>query len=357
MMKKLTMAAIACGILAAAATPSMVLAADNTAEIALVLTAEGTVDDRGFFEGTYDGIKKFCEETGHTYGYYNPTENSMDAVYEVMDLAVQNGAQVICVAGTDFREYAVEVFSSYPEVTFICNELHGVTDFPENTVDYIYKAQEATFLAGVAAVYEGYKNLGVMCGMQIPPNLNGGYGFMQGINWAAGELGVEGIDLKYWYTNSFVPSADIQSYAASWYESGTELIGAFCGGAAPSIYAAAEAADGKAMGCDVDQSGLSETIVTSFLKNCNVMTYGGLVAWENGTLEGGSITNVGLKEGAVGLEMENARFTTFTQEILDDVVERYLNGEFEIIDYTVGESPNDMYDYFEEKNMTFTYYE
>ena len=332
-------------------------AADQGVEIALVMTAEGSIDDRGFFEGTYTGIKQFCDETGRTYGYYNPTENSADAIYETIDMAVLNGAKVICIAGTGFIGMMEEVFAAYPDVFFVCNELHG-TEAGENSVIYIYKAQEATFLAGVAAVYEGYTQLGVICGKQIPANLNGGYGFMQGVNWAAGELGVESVDLKYWYSNSFEPSADIQAYAAAWYENGTELIAAFCGSAAPSIYAAAEGAGGKSMGCDTDQSALSDTIVTSFLKNVHVMTYKGLVDWEAGAIEGGQVVDVGIEDGAVGLVMDNARFENFTQEQYDEIVERYLAGEMgELLDYTAAERPDAFYDLLAAKNMSFTYYE
>lgn len=206
------------------------------AEIALICSAGGgSINDRGFFQSTYEGIQEFCEETGHTYTYYDTAENTIDSLYESIDLAVLNGAKVICTSGGDFVGMMEELYAAYPDLYFICNETPYTTP-GENAVIYTFQAQDSAFLAGVAAVVEGYTDIGFVGGIPVLPVMRAGYGFIQGVNWAAGELGVEGIQLKYWYSNSFEPSADIQAYAAAWFESGTELIAAFCGGAAPSVW-------------------------------------------------------------------------------------------------------------------------
>lgn len=217
-----------------------------------------------------------------------------------------------------------DVFAAYPDLYFVCNEISFTTP-GENAVDYLFEAQQAGFLAGVAAVYEGYTDIGIMCGMQIRPNHLAGFGFVQGVNYAAHELGIDGITVKYWYTNSFDPSADIQAYAAAWYQDGTQLIAAFCGGAAPSIWAAAEANNGLCMGCDIDQYYESDVIITSFLKNVNVSTVTGLEAWENGNFPGGEVVNFGVAEGGVGLAMEHSKMTKFTQTEYDKYVDMLIN--------------------------------
>jgi len=330
----------------------------TSAEIVLITaTGSGGINDRGFFQSTYEGIQIFCEETGHSYTYYETSDDSEDAFFEAIEMAVLNGAQVICTAGANFIGMMETVFETYPDITFICNEL-PYTEAAENALIYIFKAQEATFLAGVAAVYEGYTDIGVICGKQILPNMRGGYGFMQGVNYAAGELGIKNVNLKYWYSNSFETSPDIQSYAAAWYESGTELIAAFCGGSAPSIWAAAEGAGGLCMGCDIDQYFESDTIITSFLKNVGTTTQEGLRAWEEGTFEGNRIVNVGIAEGGVGLAMENSKMVNFTEEVYEEYYNKLVNGEFgKLLTAEDAETPNDLWDLIETKNITFTYYE
>lgn len=295
------------------------------AEIALICTAgSGGINDRGFFQSTYEGIQTFCEEYDHTYSYYETSENTIDALYETIDLAVMNGAEVICTSGGDFIGMMEDVYAAYPDVYFICNEVNFTTP-GDNAVIYLFEAQQAGWLAGVAAVYEGYTDIGIMCGMQIRPNHLAGFGFVQGVNYAANKLGIDDITVKYWYTNSFDPSADIQAYAAAWFQDGTQLIAAFCGGAAPSVWAAAEANDGLCMGCDIDQYYESDTIITSFLKNVNVSTISGLEAWENGEFPGGQTINFGVAEGGVGLAMEHSKMVNFTQDVYDQYVDMLIN--------------------------------
>ena len=339
----------------AAAAEAAKESGDHSTEIALVMSAEGTIDDRGFFQGAWEGITKFCEETGYSCGYYNPTDNTADALYEVMDLAVLNGVKVFVIAGTNFIGMMEEIFAAYPDCYFICNDLQDSTP-DKNSVIYLYKAEEATFLCGVAAVYENYKDMGVICGMQIPSNLNGGYGFMQGISYGVEKLDAKDVSLKYWYTNTFDPSADIQAYAAAWFQGNTEMIAAFCGPAETSIYAAAEANNGKTMGADVDKSGYSDTVITTFLKNVNVMTYTGLKSWSEGKPEQG-IKEVGIKEGAVGIVMDKARFNNFTQKDLDEVIDKINSGEITIQNYTAADRPDDFFNQMEKQNYKFEYFE
>ena len=328
------------------------------AEIALICSAGGgSINDRGFFQSTYEGIQEFCEETGHTYTYYDTAENTIDSLYESIDLAVLNGAKVICTSGGDFVGMMEELYAAYPDLYFICNETPYTTP-GENAVIYTFQAQDSAFLAGVAAVVEGYTDIGFVGGIPVLPVMRAGYGFIQGVNWAAGELGVEGIQLKYWYSNSFEPSADIQAYAAAWFESGTELIAAFCGGAAPSVWAAAEASDGLCFGCDVDQYYESDTIITSVLKNVDVSTKEALWGWENGEFPGGETISYGMADGGVDLAMAHSLMESFTEEEYEHYRDLYINELSENV-YSVEdfESADDMWEALGEHNIELQIYE
>lgn len=304
---------------------------EGKAEVALIVGAADTIDDRGFFQSTYEGIEEFCTANNLTYTYYQPSENTEDALYEVIDLAVLNGAKVICSTGGGFIGLMENVFAAYPDLYFICNETPFTTP-AKNSVIYIFQAQQSAFLAGVAAVYEGYKELGVIGGVPIPPVNRPCFGFIQGVNWAANELGLTDINVRMWYCGSLEQSPDAQTTAAAWYQDGVELIGCFCGGAAVSIFAAAEANNGLTIGTDVDQSSVSNTVITSNLKNVKQSTVDGLQLWLDGEFDkvGGSLLNMGIAEGGMDLEMENAKFTTFSQEQYDELSQKIINGEITI---------------------------
>lgn len=330
----------------------------GSAQVALIVGATDTIDDRGFFQSTYEGIQEFCDANQLTYTYYQPSENTEDALYEVIDLAVLNGAEVVCTTGGGFIGMMENVFAAYPDVYFICNETPFTTP-DTNSIIYTFQAQESAFIAGVAAVYEGYKEIGVIGGVPILPVNRAVYGFVQGVNWAAKELGVDDINLKMWYANSLEQSPDAQAYAASWYQDGTELIAAFCGGAAISVFAAAEANNGLCIGTDVDQSTVSDTVITSNLKNVKQSTIDGLQLWLDGEFDsvGGSLLEIGLADNGMALEMENAKFNTFTQDQYDDLYQRIVDGEIQIITAEDVETVTGLWDMLEEHNVNFTFFE
>lgn len=324
------------------------------AQVALIVGAADTIDDRGFFQSTWEGIQEFCTANDLTYTYYQPTENTEDALYEVIDLAALNGAEIIVTTGGGFIGMMENVFAAYPNLYFICNET-PFTVPAENSVIYIFQSQESAFIAGVAAVTEGYKEIGIIGGVPIPPVNRPTFGFVQGVNWAAGEQGIDDINLKVWYCNSLEQSPDAQTYAASWFQSGTELIAAFCGGAAISVFAGAEASNGLCIGADTDQSTVSDTVITSNLKEVRQSTVDGLQLWLDGNFSevGGSLLNMGLAEGGMALEMDNAKFSVFTQEQYDDLYQRIVSGEFTIYTAEDAETVSDLWAMLDVHNINF----
>ena len=185
----------------------------------------------------------------------------------------------------------------------------------DNTVAILYKEQETGFLAGYAAVKDGYKNLGFMGGIAVPAVVNFGLGFLSGAEYAAKEMGVE-VWVKYNYTGSFVAKPEINTMANTWYTTGTEIIFSCGGGILASITKAAEDNGGKVIGVDVDQVAESETIITSAMKSLRSSVYEAVKAAYAGNFPGGVTLRLGVKEGGVQLPdgpESFDRFKTFTR--------------------------------------------
>jgi len=242
-------------------------------EIALV-TDVGNIDDKSFNEGSWNGVKGFAENNGITYAYYRPSEDSTEARVETMKDAISKGAKVIVCPGYLFEDAVYEMQTAYPDVNFLL--LDGEPHTPDyqtyettsNTHCILYKEEQAGYLAGYAAVMDGYTKLGFLGGMAVPAVIRYGYGFVQGADAAAQELGMAAgdIEVKYWYSGVFAPSDDIKTKMDGWYTEGTEVVFACGGGIYLSCVAAAEAAGAKVIGVDVDQSAESELIITSAMK-------------------------------------------------------------------------------------------
>ena len=54
-------------------------------ELALI-TDVGTIDDRSFNQGSWEGLKKYADEKNITHKYYQPTEKTTDAYIDSIDL-------------------------------------------------------------------------------------------------------------------------------------------------------------------------------------------------------------------------------------------------------------------------------
>lgn len=138
-----------------------------------------------------------------------------------------------------------------------------------NVAGVAFQEQQAGYLAGYAAVKDGFTKLGFSGGGggTNPACCRFGYGYVQGANAAALEKGIT-VDMNYsWqYGSNFSASTDLQTMINGWYVNGTEIVFACGGSMFQSIVAAASANDGYVIGVDVDQSGESEYVVTSAMK-------------------------------------------------------------------------------------------
>jgi basic membrane protein A len=297
-------------------------------EIALLISAAGTLDDRAFNQGCWNGVKKFAAETGTSYMYYQPVEDTVEAQVTLCDTAVKAGAKFIIINSDQFKVAASKMIAAYPDVTFIIYDTVPVDDdgnqvLTPNILAIQFAEQQATFLAGYAAVKDGYRKLGFMGGMAVPAVVRFGYGFVWGIETACKEMGLDDVEIMYNYSGDFKPTPENQARAASWFQGGTQIIHVAAGPMGASVFAAAEQNNGVVIGVDSDQSGESDTIITSAIKDLETVTYNSLKAWKDGTFEGGKIVTYTAKENGVALA--SMKFKNFTQEEYDDLYQRVAN--------------------------------
>lgn len=309
---------------------------DGGFELALV-TDLGTIDDKSFNQGAWEGMTKYAEENGISYKYYQPQEGTTDSYLETIGLAVEGGAKLVVCPGFLFEEPVYLAQDQYTDVKFILldGEPHS-GDYSEyrtneNVMPILFQEDQAGFLAGYAAVKDGYTKLGFMGGMAVPAVIRFGYGFIEGAEAAAAELGINGIEVMYTYTGAFAATPEAQSMAASWYQNGTEVVFG-CGGAVGnSVMAAAQEKGAKVIGVDVDQSFESDTVITSAMKLLSNSVYDGVKAFYDGSFPGGKTSVFTVSNEGVGLPMETSKFNTFTQADYDAIYKKLVDGAFELV--------------------------
>lgn len=300
--------------------------------IALLISAAGTLDDRSFNQACWQGVQDFAADTGLPFSYYQPVEDTVEAQRTIADTAINAGAEFVIINSDQFKAAAYYMINDHPDVTFIIFDTVPIDEegnevLTDNILAIQFKEHEATFIAGYAAVVDGFRKLGFMGGQAVPAVVRFGYGFVAGADAAAADLGLTDVEMLYNYSGDFKPTPENQARAASWYQGGTEIIHVAAGPMGASVFAAAEQNDGFVIGVDSDQAAESDTIITSAIKDLANVTYNSLQSWYDGTFEGGKIVVYGAAEGGVGLPWESTKFENFTKEDYESLLERISNDE------------------------------
>ena len=223
-----------------------------------MITDYGDITDQSFNQTTYEACKAWSEANGVEFTYYKPAGDSTAERVAMVEKAADEDYNVIVMPGFAFAETIKDCADLYPEISFIALDVAegDVGTIPSNTYCAVYKEELCGYMAGVAAVKLGYTHLGYLGGMAVPAVQRFGYGFIQGVDAAAGELGLSDVVVEYVYGNQFFGDPDITAYADNWYQNvGVQAIFACGGGIFTSAGEAAAKVPGtKVIGVDVDQS-------------------------------------------------------------------------------------------------------
>ena len=245
-----------------------------------MVTDYGDITDQSFNQTTWEAVVAFGKDNNVETKYYKPTTNDTSARVASVEMAIADGYNVIVLPGYAFGATIAQISKDYPDVKFIALDvakgdlLEGGVALKGEAYDYnpdawdlskyvymdnvycaIYQEEISGYMAGYAAVKLGYTKLGFLGGMAVPAVIRFGYGYVQGADAAAKELGIK-IDMKYAYGNQFYGDADITAVMDTWYADGTEIVFACGGGIYDSAAEAAKKVGGKVIGVDVDQKAI-----------------------------------------------------------------------------------------------------
>ena len=345
-----------------------VAGADEAMRVAMI-TDYGDITDQSFNQTTYEAAKAWCEANGVDFNYYKPNGDSTPERVAMVEKAIDEDYNVIVMPGYAFGGTIAEAAAQYPEVKFVALDvsagdlLEAAVAMKNETYDYnpanwdlasyvdlsnvycaVYQEELCGYMAGYAAVKLGYTHLGFLGGMAVPAVVRYGFGFVQGADAAAVELGIaDGVTIEYVYGNQFYGDADITSYMDNWYSNlGVEVVFACGGGIFSSAAEAAHKVEGgKVIGVDVDQAGIIDGTYGDGMTVTSAMK--GLAATVNTLLTGikdgkwadyvGKIETLGLVgtdpaanyvQIAPSTQFEEGRFTVADYEAL---VAKMFNGE------------------------------
>ena len=325
--------------------------AEQVAEVKVaMITDYGDITDQSFNQTTYEACKEYAEANGLEFKYYKPGSDSDDDRVTMIENAIEEGYNVIVMPGYAFAPAIAATAPEYPEVTFIALDVSeydltsaGLETLPANLYSAVYQEELCGYMAGYAAVKLGYKSLGFLGGMAVPAVIRYGYGFVQGADAAAAELGLTDVTINYAYGNQFYGDADITAAMDTWYANGTEIVFACGGGIFTSAGEAAAKVGGKVIGVDTDQAPVIDGLygegmtVTSAMKGLapTVKTMLDVVCSGKFADFGGTVGNLGLvsanpEENYVQIPASTQFDDNFTAEDYAALVASMFAGEITV---------------------------
>lgn len=307
-----------------------------------VVTDVGSLTDGGYNQGTHEGVVSFAEDNDFAHSVYQPAHGANTTVEDriaAMKQAVAEGADVIVTPGYLQAEAIETIVQLYPNVKVIF--VDGWNMGYPNLTAICYKEEQSGFFVGYAAVKEGYRKLGGTFGgggTNISCNRYA-YGYLQGIDAAAKDLGVYcDVVISFKYGESYNPSDDLESQVSKWYSNGTEVVFSCGGSILKSVIAAADKTDyGKIIGVDVDQTDVSDRIITSAVKGLSASVYKVLSEWNRGEWDdklADKTSSLGAADNATGIPTASGswRFNNFTVSEYNDIFRGVVEGTYIIKD-------------------------
>ena len=291
--------------------------------IALVTGASGT--ESGVDAMLWQGVQTFASAYGYTATTQTAEGDSSADVETALRTAAESGAKLVICRGDAAATALYRIQENYPDVHYLLfdDEPHNDDYSAYKTANLVhcvlFQEEQAGYLAGYAAVIDGYTSLGFVGAREIPGIVRYGTGFLQGAEAAAEQQG-ETVNLKFWFADTYDENDAVTQRMADWYNGGVSLIFVSGGTLYKSAAQAAEQTGGKVMAGDTNVTELSDSILASAVKCYNAAVqrqlYEFFTAGSWSTQNAGQTERVGITNTEVALESDTSwRLDSFT---LDD---------------------------------------
>lgn len=317
-----------------------------------MVTDAGTIDDKSFNQGTWEGIIRAEKELGVEIKYLKPVGTTeADYVKEISNL-YDSGYKFIVCPGFKFETAIFKAQTKYPDaqLVLIDGNAHPADSYDAqngpNTIGILFAEQEAGFTAGLAAALQLKEGrFGFIGGMEIPAVQKFNWGWQQGIKYANENLGtnIEMHPEDFVYQGTFSDIAAGQQIAASMFDRGVTCIHAAAGGVGVGVINETKARrqvgkDVWVVGVDVNQynEGLlpdkKSVVLTSAMKYVDRASYDMVKDELDGKFQGGRTLILTAKEDAVGIPPENPNLSDEVQAKVNEIYQQIKSGAIVVAD-------------------------
>ncbi len=265
-----------------------------------LITDLGQLNDNGFNELAYNGLKRAEKELG-VQGRVIESKSAADYVPNMTSLARKNYDLIIGV-GYAQGDAIARAAKAFPDTKFAIVDVDQATlkGAPANVEGLLFREEQVGYLVGYLAALSakraGGNAISAVGGFKEPPVDRYIAGYRAGATAA-----VPGIKVKWGYSQDWDDQAKCKELALGQIAAGSKAVFQVAGGCGLGALLAAKQNKVWGIGVDADQSFLGPHVLTSGLKGVDNAVFLTAKAVEDGTFAGGGNAVFGLNEEGVGL--------------------------------------------------------
>ena len=295
----------------------------------------------------WNGVQRYADE--EKAEVFREIPEGLDYTYTEasIDRVIAEGADVVVCFGKEMEQAVYDMQRIGRDVRFVLiegtprDEASGDEKIRANTTCVAPSDEQAGFLAGYAAVSEGYLNLSVLGAAHDETGMRHVTGFVQGAEQAARDAGpnVDAVQVVVRFLGGDVVSPALLTKTEEYYADGCQLIYAYSPGPEFLVATASENAGGKAIiGESPEELPMSAVIAVANI-DYESAAFGALKRESAGELPGGRTVTLAVGEGGASLTLQTEQLRYFTASRYEALIARISAGRLEITaeDVTGGE--------------------
>ena len=294
-------AAVVIALFAAGLAASSGGASASKGPLVVLVTDAGQLNDHGFNQLAYQGLKRAQRELGIRGAVYQSP--SAQAYIPNLSTAARKGADLVISVGFDQANAVSKVAAKFPKTHFAIIDVDQktLTGKPKNVEGLVFREQQVGYLAGyLAGLLErsrgAHAAIGSVGGEKQPPvdRYIAGY--------QAGALKADpSVKLFNAYSQDWVDQAKCKIAALDQIGQGANIVFQVAGGCGLGVLDAAKQKHVWGIGVDADQSYLGPQVLTSAMKRVDTSVYATVKQALAGKFHGGTNAVFDLHNNGVGL--------------------------------------------------------
>lgn len=291
-------------------------------DLKVAICLSGAINDMGWNQSAYDGLKKACEKYGIAEPAYTENLQAADIAAAFADYAA-NGYNVVVGHGFEFGDPALEVAEQYPDVIFICTEANASAD---NVASYVMACEQTAYVEGVIAASMTKSNkigaIGPIQGGSLIKIINGYEDGAKSVN--------PDIEYKTAWTNDYVDTQLAMEAANAMIDQGVDIIKHCANACGTGAINAAIEANIYCQGDSYDQQALApDNMLESAIYNVDVVLDIALGDVINGTFKG-DVYNLGMADGAVEVSPLSDLVPDDVKALAQETIDKIISGEIQV---------------------------